>query len=204
MSLRHALLGLLAGGPASGYDLLGTFRTTLANVWPANQSQIYTELTKLDAAALIRVAAEGPRGRKTYEITDEGRTELRHWLLETTPSGYRRNDVLLRVFLLGAVEWHEARAFLRERGEVMTARLAGLRELDAAMDWGDDPLSVYGRLTLEWGKRFAAMQAEWSEWAEKEIAGAQAAAGEQGTRPDAGPGTDASAPTRAGAPPIAP
>ncbi|WP_338703753.1 PadR family transcriptional regulator [Streptomyces sp. Q6] len=169
---------MTSASQASGYDLLGTFRTTLSNVWPANQSQIYTELTKLDATELIRVAEEGARGRKTYEITDAGRTELRHWLLETTPNGYRRNDVLLRVFLLGAVEWHEARAFLRQRGEVMTERLAGLRELDAAMDWGDDPLSVYGRLTLEWGKRFAATQAEWSAWAEKEIAGAQAAAGE--------------------------
>jgi PadR family transcriptional regulator AphA len=178
MSLRHALLGLLADGPASGYDLLGTFRTSLENVWPATQSQIYTELTKLDAAGLTRVAEEGPRGRKTYEITEDGRAELRHWLLETTPNGYRRNDVLLRVFLLGTVEGGEARDFLRGRAESARGRLAGLEELDASMDWGADPLAVYGRLTLEWGKRFMAMQAEWADWAEKEVAAARLAAGE--------------------------
>ncbi|QNS04404.1 PadR family transcriptional regulator [Streptomyces xanthii] len=174
MSLRHALLGLLADGPASGYDLLGTFRTSLENVWPATQSQIYTDLTKLDAAGLIRIAAEGPRGRKTYEITDEGRAELRHWLLETAPEGYRRNDILLRVFLLGAVEPEEARGFLRTRAHSATTRLAALRSFDESMDWGGDPLSVYGRLTLEWGKRFMAMQAEWAEWAEKEVAALEA------------------------------
>ncbi|MFD0886645.1 PadR family transcriptional regulator [Streptosporangium algeriense] len=44
MSLRHALLGLLSQGPASGYDLLKTFDISLANVWPATQSQVYAEL----------------------------------------------------------------------------------------------------------------------------------------------------------------
>lgn len=33
MSLRYALLGLLSDGPASGYDLLRTFKHSLANVW---------------------------------------------------------------------------------------------------------------------------------------------------------------------------
>ncbi|MFF1836174.1 PadR family transcriptional regulator [Streptomyces sp. NPDC058231] len=179
MSLRHALLGLLADGPASGYDLLGTFRTTLSNVWPATQSQIYTELTKLDAAGLTRVAAEGPRGRKTYEITEPGRTELRHWLLEVDPSGYRRNDILLRVFLLGAVEWDEAREFLHRRTEFARERHAEFESMGKTTDWDDSALSVYGRLTLEWGKRFTQMQAEWSEWAEKEIEAAQAALTEQ-------------------------
>ncbi len=41
MSLRHALLGLLSEGPASGYDLLKLFDNSLANVWPATQSQLY-------------------------------------------------------------------------------------------------------------------------------------------------------------------
>ncbi|MCM2413044.1 PadR family transcriptional regulator [Streptomyces sp. RKAG290] len=175
MSLRHALLGLLAEGPASGYDLLGTFRTSLAHVWPATQSQIYTELTKLDAAGLTRVASEGPRGRKTYELTEAGRAELREWLLVVTPNGYRRNDILLRVFLLGAVEWEEAREFLHRRTEFARARHAEFQSTDSATDWDDSDLSVYGRLTLEWGKRFMQMQAEWSEWAEHEIEAARAA-----------------------------
>lgn len=33
MSLRHAVLGLLAESPASGYDLMKMFNASLANVW---------------------------------------------------------------------------------------------------------------------------------------------------------------------------
>ena len=36
MSLRHGLLGLLAEGPASGYDLARRFSEALGSVWPAS------------------------------------------------------------------------------------------------------------------------------------------------------------------------
>ncbi|NED54550.1 PadR family transcriptional regulator, partial [Micromonospora aurantiaca] len=79
MSLRHAVLGLLAElGGASGYDLLKLFEVSLDNVWPATQSQLYGELGKLTDAGLIEVAAEGPRGRREYRITPSGRAELHH------------------------------------------------------------------------------------------------------------------------------
>jgi DNA-binding PadR family transcriptional regulator len=112
MSLRHALLGLLTERSASGYDLLKRFETSLANEWPATQSQIYTELTRLADAGLITVAAEGPRGRKEYALTDEGLAELRHWLTETKPQRTTRSDVLLRVFFLGVLEPGQAHAYL--------------------------------------------------------------------------------------------
>ena len=40
MSLRIAALGLLAQRPGSGYDLLKLFENSMANVWPATQSQL--------------------------------------------------------------------------------------------------------------------------------------------------------------------
>ena len=48
-----AALGLLAQQPGSGYDLLKTFEKSMANVWPATQSQLYGELNKLADAGLI-------------------------------------------------------------------------------------------------------------------------------------------------------
>src|SRR3954462_7840845 len=98
MSLRHAVLGMLDEAPASGYDLLKRFEQAMSNVWAATQSQLYGELGKLEKAGLIRVLAEGPRGRKEYEITEDGRVELRHWLVEVKPHRSPRNEVLLRVY----------------------------------------------------------------------------------------------------------
>jgi DNA-binding PadR family transcriptional regulator len=169
MSLRHALLGLLADRQASGYDLMKLFETSLANVWPATQSQVYGELGKLTDAGLLEVAAEGPRGRKEYTLTEAGLAELKHWLIETEPTRVRRSDALLRVFFLGVLTPLEAVTFL----ETEAARAAGqheaLQQLDAAVDWGDDPLSVNGRLALEYGLRFSTMREEWARWAAERI-----------------------------------
>ncbi|WP_457029192.1 PadR family transcriptional regulator [Kitasatospora sp. P5_F3] len=169
MSLRHALLGLLSERPASGYDLLKSFDTSLANVWPATQSQIYTELSKLADAGMISVTAEGPRGRKEYTLADAGLAELRHWLTETKPQRNTRSEVLLRVFFLGVLTPEQARGYLAELIELSEQAHENLRHLDESIDWDGDSLSVYGRITLEYGLRFNAMRREWAEWAVGQI-----------------------------------
>ncbi|WP_306184757.1 PadR family transcriptional regulator [Streptomyces sp. MK5] len=165
MSLRHALLGLLSERPASGYDLLKLFETSLANVWPATQSQIYTELTKLAGTGLIAVTAEGPRGRKEYALTDEGMAELRHWLTETRPQRAVRSDMMLRVFFLGVLSPEQARGCLTELVDLSDQACEDLRGLMDSIDWEDGNLSVYGRMVLEYGLRFNAMRREWAQWA---------------------------------------
>ncbi|WP_405584254.1 PadR family transcriptional regulator [Streptomyces sp. NBC_01190] len=169
MSLRHAVLGLLAERSASGYDLMKLFETSLANVWPATQSQVYGELGKLAASGLLTVSAEGPRGRKEYAITDQGVAELRHWLTETEPDRIRRSETLLRVFFLGVLTRVEATVYLGLEADRAAAGHIALEELEAAVEWGDDALSVYGRLALEYGLRLTAMQEEWARWAVERV-----------------------------------
>ncbi|OPC81941.1 PadR family transcriptional regulator [Embleya scabrispora] len=169
MSLRHALLGLLANRSASGYDLLKSFETSLANAWPATQSQVYGELGKLSAEGLLDVTAEGPRGRKEYSITESGRAELRHWLVEVEPERVRRSSMLLRVFFLDTLAPEEARTYLTAQAEVAAERNAGLRALEANVPWDGSPLSVYGRVALEYGLRLSQMQRDWAEWAAEQV-----------------------------------
>ncbi len=169
MSLRYALLGLLADGPASGYDLLRRFRESLANVWPATQSQIYTELTKLADAELITVTDEGPRGRKEYTVTGAGRAELRDWLTTTRPKRASRNEMLLRVFFLGEVGKEQAMEYLTGVENGAAKALGELAALKATVDWDDKDFSVYGRIAMEWGERFWTMNREWARWALGEI-----------------------------------
>lgn len=169
MSLRYALLGLLVDRPASGYDLLKTFDTSLANVWPATQSQIYTELTKLADAGLITVSAAGPRGRKEYTLTDDGLAELRHWLTEIEPQRISRSDVLLRVFFLGVLTHEQAKAYLDREAAQAAGAHADLKALEESIAWDESDLAVYGRIALEYGLRFAAMRQEWAEWATGQI-----------------------------------
>jgi DNA-binding PadR family transcriptional regulator len=169
MSLRHALLGLLSDGPASGYDLLKLFDTSLANAWPATQSQVYTELTRLADSGLITVAAQGPRGRKEYTLTDTGLAELRHWLTETTPVLHARSDLLLRVFFLGVLTPDQGRQYLRWLADISAQGHDRLQAVQESVGWDDDNLSAHGRIALEYGLRFNAMRREWAEWAAEQI-----------------------------------
>lgn len=141
----------------------------MANVWPATQSQVYGELGRLTDAGLLEVSAEGARGRKEYTITDQGRAELRTWLLAPEPPRPVRSEMLLRVFFLDRIAADQARAYLTAQGAAAEARGAGLAALEESVPWDDGPLSTYGRIALEYGKRQAAMQASWAAWAAAQI-----------------------------------
>jgi PadR family transcriptional regulator, regulatory protein AphA len=171
MSLSHALLGLLSDRPASGYDLMKRFDISLANVWPAaRQSQIYAELSRLAEAGLIEVAAEGPRGRKEYALTDTGLAELRRWLTDTKPGKTRRNEAMMRVFFLNVLTREQALAYLTDMAGEAAQDSDRLKALDESIPWDRSGLAIYGQLVLEWGQRYAAMQREWAEWAASQVA----------------------------------
>lgn len=165
MSLRNGLLGLLADGPASGYDLLKVFDQSLAFIWPATQSQLYGELNRLADDGLIIVSDEGPRRRKEYTITDAGRAELRHWLTDVEPDRVRRNDAMLRVFFLGTLTPDDAKAYLEREAAVHEGLEQLLSEVARNTDWEAATFNRYGRLVLESGIRYARTQAEWARWA---------------------------------------
>lgn len=170
MSLRHALIGLLRERPASGYDLMQVFDKSLAHMWPATKSQVYAELAKLDDAGMITVTAEGRRGRKEYAPTEAGLTELRRWLLETTPEVHPRSELLLRAFLLGAISRDQAKDYLLWVRERALEDIASLGAFHDSVEWNnEDDLLLYGRLVLEYGRRLSELTREWTVWAVEQV-----------------------------------
>ncbi len=169
MSLRFALLDLLAGEPMSGYDLTKIFSHSLANVWPAQHSQIYPELAKLVSAGLISQTGDGPRGRKVYSITPEGIGAIRSWLRETTPDYGVRAESILRLFCLWALPTNEALTLLeRDRAEYARQRdelAAQIRSLD----WSGNVSQRGARLTIEFGHHYYAGCVDWIDWAKVQI-----------------------------------
>jgi DNA-binding PadR family transcriptional regulator len=162
--LRIAALGLLAREPGSGYDLLKHFEKSMANVWPATQSQLYGELNKLADAGLIEVADIGPRGRKEYRITEAGRAELRRWVTNPQDDPPFRSPGLLRVFLLGEVPSEQAREHVAAMAEHAEAEVKRLTELRDSIEWSGDDGLFYGRAALEYGLRMNALEADWARW----------------------------------------
>jgi len=165
MSLRHGLLGLLADRPGSGWDLLKRFESSLAFVWPATQSQLYTELNRMADDGLVEVTATGARNRKEYDITDSGRHELHHWITEVTPERNRRNDAVLRVFFLGSVDPDEARRYLKQEAAAYHSYRTLLEQLSADTNWEQTDFDRYGRIALENGLRALSAYEDWATWA---------------------------------------
>jgi PadR family transcriptional regulator AphA len=168
MSLRYALLGLLAEEPASGYDLTRKFERALQRyAWHAQHSQIYPELNRLAGDGLVAVVAEGARGRRTYAITDTGRAELRSWMLNPPEVFVVRHEFVLRLFLLSTLDPEDARAVLRPVVEESARELARLRDAidtaDAAAPPGAGP--ALGRLVAEYGMRSFQTTHDWALWA---------------------------------------
>jgi PadR family transcriptional regulator, regulatory protein AphA len=164
VSLRHAALGLLAQRPGSGYDLLKQFQLSMANVWPATQSQLYGELGKMADAGLLKVSDAGPRGRKEYAITDTGRAELHRWMTSPQDDPPFRSAQLLRVFLLGELSPQRAREYLESLRHFADIQHARYEEIRDSRDWTDTDDDFFGRAALENGLRFTKMQADWATW----------------------------------------
>src|SRR4051812_5016593 len=115
MSLPHALLGLLAAAPATGYELAREFEREIGRyAWQAGHASIYPELAKLAGRGLVRVVQEGARGSKTYDITDAGREELRKWMLRPPGGGVVRNEQILRMFMIPVLDVADQRVMLGE------------------------------------------------------------------------------------------
>jgi DNA-binding PadR family transcriptional regulator len=170
MSLRYGLLDLLAAEPLSGYDLSQYFARSMGHVWPAQHSQIYPELARLAADGLITQTGKGPRGRKVYQTTPAGLEALRTWLRDTEPDYQIRDEALLRIFCLWVLPTDEALAHLaRDRSEYVR-HLEQMEKAVDTVDWGADPGTRAGRLTIEFGRRFFTAAIDWIDWAAEQVA----------------------------------
>jgi PadR family transcriptional regulator AphA len=159
MSLRHAVLGLLASRPMTGYELARVFDLSLSNAWHARHSQIYPELARLDELGLVHVVEEGARRSRTWDVTEAGRAELRRWLTETEPVRTQRSETGVRWFLMFLLEPADRRAVLEREIAAVDAQADALRALDERIDAAPQPQPF--RPTVDLGLRVNAVMREW-------------------------------------------
>lgn len=173
MSLPHALLGLLAIEPRSGYELTKEFESYLGRyAWQAGHTSIYPELSKLAERDLVRITHEGARGSRTYDVTAEGREELRRWLLQPTSAPAKmRNELVLRMFLLNALDRDDALDVLRG---IRDEAAQGIAELDPLRRPPHTALPAkskkgFGMFAVEFGVRQYEAIHGWAEWAIEQL-----------------------------------
>ncbi len=104
MSVRNALLGLLAQQPRHGYELRAAFEAMMGGQenWDLRAAQVYSTLERLEEAGLVRpmdVRKEGGPEKRVYALTRAGRSELQSWLLRETPFEPARDEFFLKVMI---------------------------------------------------------------------------------------------------------
>jgi DNA-binding PadR family transcriptional regulator len=103
LSIKHALLGLLARGEQHGYELKAAVEADLVPLSPMNFGQVYAALDKLERDGFVShrsvEQAERPT-KKVYRLTDSGRRELTSWMRgPSTPDLDLRNATFLKLTL---------------------------------------------------------------------------------------------------------
>jgi DNA-binding PadR family transcriptional regulator len=156
------VLGLLAEGERSGYDLLKRAEGSVGHMWSPAKSQLYAVLPRLVAAGLATRKAARQKGRpekQLYRLTPGGRTAVRSWLEHDPPATW--DELLLKVFFAKLVP---RAALLRQLDEYRAVQLELLAEYEAVT-----PATSYGALTLRYGLALVPVRLAWLDEAVREL-----------------------------------
>ncbi|MFJ3802596.1 PadR family transcriptional regulator [Streptomyces sp. NPDC090088] len=127
MSLRLALLALLAARPMTGFDAMRQFDASVGYLWHAPHTQIYPELRKLESTGLVQ-SEEVPRGehakKRRYSLTEAGRDQLRAWMDEVEEPRRERDPQRLRAAYFEWARPQAARAQLEAHARFYEEALA--------------------------------------------------------------------------------
>ncbi len=135
MSLKHALLGFLSFGPATGYELKHAFENSIQHFWSADLSQIYRTLESLREDGLVTMRIEHQEAkppRHIYSLTESGHAELMRWLQEPSielPTV--RNPFLLKIFFGALIPKETILEHLRLFDEALRQRIAVYKQIEA-------------------------------------------------------------------------
>ena len=156
------MLGLLADGEHSGYDLLRAAERSVGFFWTPAKTQLYAVLRKLvdNGFATPRIVRQHERPDKTlYRLTDAGLERLRAGL-EQVHSSVNKNPLELRIFF---GEHRPLDAVVADLEAVRDRAREHLAELELSEGTFDHDEYLFPYLTLLRGKETARADVAWAE-----------------------------------------
>ena len=152
MSLKLAMLGLLAEEPLLGYEVKSRFERMLGGTWEVNIGQVYTTLQRLERDGLIETSGDrGGRNKLAYRATPAGREAFLDWLDDADDEPQLlREGIYLRLLLARRLGSGSVDALLGRQRRVHLQRLHDLAALEerAARDGRDDLVLLFRGATL--------------------------------------------------------
>lgn len=151
MSVRFAILGLLAQRPRHGYELHAAFEALVGGEenWDVKPAQIYTTLARLEESGLVveeTVEREGGPERRIYAITPAGRAELETWFATGIESEHRRDEFFVKLMLSLAVDGANPREVIQTQRALLYQEL---HDVTARRQQADPEMELVHMLLLD-------------------------------------------------------
>jgi DNA-binding PadR family transcriptional regulator len=127
----YVVLGMLAMGPQSGYDIKQLADISTRHFWATSYGQIYPELRRLAAADLVKGedASRGTRQRTVFHLTQKGRQEFKTWVADPAITSCEiRDEMLLKLFFADAMPRKDTVRHLEAMSRRHAQAADGLRE----------------------------------------------------------------------------
>ncbi|MES2017855.1 MAG: PadR family transcriptional regulator [Pseudomonadota bacterium] len=180
-TLGMAILGSLARAPLTGYEITRSVKGVLHYFWHASHSQVYPELARLEAAALVQVEhipQLGKPDQKRYTPTQAGLDALAAWLVGPLEPTSRRSEMAVRAYCSAyAVPQQAADMFARQAGQ-HAQRLAQFEAYRAHLDsLPDHPVADLASAefadysVVMRGIAMEQAQAQWCDWMAQRLHG---------------------------------
>jgi DNA-binding PadR family transcriptional regulator len=153
-----SLLGFLHDGPMTGWDLMATAQRRIGGFWSLTRSQVYRELTTLADGGLVEAGEVGPRDRRPYSLTAQGRAAFAEWIRRDPGSETIRFPLLLTVGFGRHLAPEELAAILTRHRATHEQRLASYLEVAGRRGEHTDP---FVHATLQFGIAYERAVLEW-------------------------------------------
>jgi DNA-binding PadR family transcriptional regulator len=104
MSVRHAVLGLLAQRPRHGYELRAAFQALIGDQenWDVKPAQIYTTLARLEQGGLVAedsIEQDAGPEKRIYGLTPSGRKTLGEWFASGIEPEHQHDEFFLMLMI---------------------------------------------------------------------------------------------------------
>lgn len=158
-----ALLGLLAEGTRTGWELVDEARERFGNFWTIQRSQVYRELAQLEVAGLVTALPEEERRRRPYSITDPGRHAYHEWLRGVPGRANIRIPFLLTVAFADDVPVDHFETLLADELQHHREQLDRYEALWSSLHADGPPRATARLATLALGIGYERAALEWLE-----------------------------------------
>lgn len=139
MTVRSALLGLLAQRPRHGYELHAAFLALAGGqeLWDVKPAQVYVTLGRLAEAGLVsEIGVERERGpeKRIYALAARGEEELRAWFDSSAVPEHQRDESFIKLMLALSLEGVDPYGVIRVQRNALYRELHDVTERRARAD----------------------------------------------------------------------